>query len=72
MDSRLTAVINRWEAQRPSGDGHSEADIEYVEMALLTDRLSRLPTMMDPEMWRVCVHVSQWHCHSTSDTDYEF
>jgi hypothetical protein len=61
IDSRLTAVINRWEVQGTPGDGNSEADIEYVEMASLTDRMSHLPTTTDPEMWRVRVHVSPRH-----------
>ena len=58
VDSRLTAVINRWEARGTPGDRNSDAEIEYVEMGTLCDRLSCLPTMKDPEMWRVRVQVS--------------
>jgi hypothetical protein len=61
VDSHLTAVINQWEAQGTPGDGNSEADIKYVEMASLTDCMSCLPTTMDPKMWRVHVHVSPRH-----------
>ena len=42
---------------RPTNVNNSEVDIEYVEMASLSDHMSHLPTMMDPEMWRVHVHV---------------
>ena len=58
VDSHLTAMINWWEVQGTPGDNNLEADIEYVEMASLSDHMSHLPTMMDPEMWRVHVHVS--------------
>ena len=56
---------------RPTNVNNSEVDIEYVEMASLSDHMSHLPTMMDPEMWRVHVHVSRWHSLSAPDTDYE-
>ena len=51
-------MINRWEAQGTPGEGNSEAHVEYEEMGSLTERLSRLPALTDPEMWRVRVHVS--------------
>jgi hypothetical protein len=71
VNSCLTAVINRWEARGTPGDGNSDAEIEYVEMGALSDRLSRLPTMMDPKMWRVRIQVSLWYCIPAPDTDYE-
>ena len=72
VDSRLTAVINRWEARGTPGDGNSDAEIKYVEKGTLSDRLSCLPTMTDPEMWRVRIQVSLvWYCIPAPDTDYE-
>jgi hypothetical protein len=71
VDSCLMAVINLWEARGTPGDGNSDAEIEYVEMGALSDRLSRLPTMTDPEMWRVHIQVSLWYCIPAPDTDYE-
>ena len=69
LDSRLSAVINRWEAQGTPGDGDSDSGIEYVEMASLSDCFSRLPAMTDSEMWRVRVHVSPCYCNATPGTE---
>ena len=65
LKSRLTAIINRWEAQgaksRSEADIENEdvgsEDIEHEDINSLTEHLSHLPTITDPEIWRVRVHV---------------
>ena len=53
MDSHLTAVINWWDAPAAVDEDFGNEDIDS-----LMDRLSCLPTITDPEMWRVRVQVS--------------
>lgn len=72
LESRLMAVVNRYEAQVTAGEGHSEIGIDNEQLVYLTDRLSRLPTIKDPEMWRIRVQVSLWDSIATSDIDRVF
>jgi hypothetical protein len=58
MDSHLTAVINRWDAPAAVDEDFENEDFGNEDIDSLTDRLSRLPTITDPEMWRVRVQVS--------------
>ena len=62
LEYRMAAVVDRyWDRyhdQVAGGEGHTESGIENEEMSSLTERLSRLPTIMDPSMWKVRVQVS--------------
>ena len=62
LDYRLTAVVDRYLDRHHErvavGKGHAESGIETEEISSLTERLSRMPTIMDPSMWKVHVQVS--------------
>ena len=58
----MVAVVDwywdQYHDQVAGGEGHTESGIKNEEVSSLTEHLSRLPTIMDPSMWKVCVQVS--------------
>jgi hypothetical protein len=73
LDSHLSAVVNRYlnryHDRVADGEGHVQTGIENEEMASLTERLSRLPTIMDPSIWKVHVQVSLQYYITKSDVN---
>jgi hypothetical protein len=69
LDSRLDAIINRYEATAENEEG-SENEVDDENMTIFAERIMRpLPSVNDPNFWRVRVRVSRYTYNiSKSDT----
>jgi hypothetical protein len=67
LDYRMASVVRRYEAHASDGEGYDRQD----ELAPLAERAMRMPTVQDPNFWKVCVYVSLWSsglsCRQLSD-----
>ncbi len=67
LDSRLDAIVNRYEVTAENEEG-SEIEVDE-NMAIFAERIMRpLPSVTDPNFWRVRVRVSRY-TYDTSKSD---
>jgi hypothetical protein len=57
VDSHLVAVIERYESHPKAGEELEETAHEEANIDSLAERLTRIPQIMDPDIFGVRVHV---------------
>jgi hypothetical protein len=57
VDSRLAAVIEHYESHPKAGEELEETTHKEANIDSLAERLTRIPQIMDPDIFGICVHV---------------